>query len=82
MYRVTFFTHIAMAIMIYALFTYHWRAASIRRGGRGPYDDRFGPVCTAPFFARNLAQSLSLCYLDYIVYRPVRCVFRFIQVLD
>ena len=35
---------IAMAIMIYALYTYHWRAASIRRGGRGPYDDRLGPV--------------------------------------
>lgn len=33
-----------MAIMLYALYTYHWRAASIRRGGRGPYDDRFGPV--------------------------------------
>lgn len=31
-----------MAVMIYALYTYHWRAASIRRGGRGPYDDRFG----------------------------------------
>lgn len=34
----------AMAVMVYALFTYHWRAASIRRGGRGPYDDRIGPV--------------------------------------
>jgi len=34
----------AMAVMIYALYTYHWRAASIRRGGRGPYDDRVGPV--------------------------------------
>ena len=33
-----------MAIMVYALYTYHWRAASILRGGRGPYDDRFGPV--------------------------------------
>jgi len=33
-----------MAVMIYALYTYHWRAASIRRGGRGPYDDRVGPV--------------------------------------
>ena len=31
--------------MIYALWTYHWRANSIRRGGRGPYDDRIGPVC-------------------------------------
>ena len=36
--------YLAMAIMLYALYTYHWRAASIRRGGRGPYDDRFGPV--------------------------------------
>lgn len=34
----------AMAVMIYALYTYHWRAASIRRGGKGPYDDRLGPV--------------------------------------
>lgn len=30
--------------MVYALWTYHWRAASIRKGGRGPYDDRIGPV--------------------------------------
>ena len=35
-----------MAVMIYALYTYHWRAASIRTGGRGPYDDRVGPVST------------------------------------
>jgi hypothetical protein len=33
-----------MAVMIYALYTYHWRAISIRKGGRGPYDDRLGPV--------------------------------------
>jgi uncharacterized membrane protein YidH (DUF202 family) len=38
----------AMAVMIYALYTYHWRAASIRRGGRGPYDDRLGPVSYFP----------------------------------
>ena len=38
------FRSTAMAIMIYALYTYHWRAASIRTGGRGPYDDRVGPV--------------------------------------
>ncbi|KAG5652416.1 vacuolar transporter chaperone [Sphagnurus paluster] len=38
------FSVVAMAIMIYALYTYHWRAASIRRGGRGPYDDRLGPT--------------------------------------
>ncbi|KAK2466108.1 hypothetical protein APHAL10511_001750 [Amanita phalloides] len=42
--RSTLHPLIAMAIMIYALITYHWRAAAIRRGGRGPYDDRFGPT--------------------------------------
>ena len=35
-----------MAVMVYALYTYHWRASSIRKGGRGPYDDRVGPVST------------------------------------
>lgn len=34
----------AMGVMVYALWTFHWRAHSIRRGGRGPYDDRVGPV--------------------------------------
>lgn len=31
-----------MAIMVYALATYHWRAAAIRNRGSGPYDDRLG----------------------------------------
>jgi hypothetical protein len=33
-----------MAVMGYALYQYHWRSAQIRTGGRGPYDDRLGPV--------------------------------------
>ncbi|KAG9104281.1 vacuolar transporter chaperone [Ceratobasidium sp. 370] len=33
-----------MAVMIYALVTYHWRAAAIARRGSGPYDDRLGPT--------------------------------------
>lgn len=37
-------TRTAVGIMGYALYTYHWRASSIRKGGRGPYDDRLGPV--------------------------------------
>jgi hypothetical protein len=37
-------TRTAVGIMGYALYTYHWRANSIRKGGRGPYDDRLGPV--------------------------------------
>lgn len=47
------YLNLAMAVMIYALYTYHWRAASIRRGGKGPYDDRLGPV------SRRTAKTLS-----------------------
>ncbi|KAI0004947.1 vacuolar transporter chaperone 1 [Russula compacta] len=43
------FSFVAVGIMGYALYTYHWRANSIRKGGRGPYDDRLGPtfLCAA-----------------------------------
>ncbi|KAN0131377.1 component of vacuolar transporter chaperone [Lactarius tabidus] len=43
------FSFVAVGIMGYALYTYHWRANSIRRGGRGPFDDRLGPtlLCVA-----------------------------------
>jgi len=47
------FSVIAIGIMIYALYVYHWRAASIRKRGSGPYDDRLGPtlLCIALFIA-------------------------------
>ena len=38
------FTIVAMAAMLYALFTFHWRARSIRRRGQGGFDDRIGPT--------------------------------------
>jgi len=41
------FTVVAMATMIYALFTYHWRARSIRLRGQAGFDDRFGPTVLA-----------------------------------
>ena len=41
------FTAVAMACMIYALVTYHWRARSIRLRGQGGFDDRFGPTVLA-----------------------------------
>ena len=41
------FTAVAMATMIYALFTYHWRAKSIRLRGQAGFDDRFGPTVLA-----------------------------------
>ncbi|KAI9851487.1 MAG: vacuolar transporter chaperone [Thelocarpon superellum] len=41
------FTVVAMAAMVYALITYHWRARSIRTRGQGGFDDRFGPTILA-----------------------------------
>jgi len=41
------FTGVAMAAMIYALITYHWRAQSIRKRGQAGFDDRFGPTALA-----------------------------------
>lgn len=63
-----------MAIMIYALYTYHWRAASIRRGGRGPYDDRLGPVCFHLFSLFPLLINLILRLTDNSMYRSLGCV--------
>ncbi|KAF9506072.1 hypothetical protein BS47DRAFT_1353361 [Hydnum rufescens UP504] len=48
------FLFIAMAIMVYPLVTYHWRASAIRRRDAGPYDDRLGPTVLCVF-------SSSLC---------------------
>lgn len=41
------FTVVAMATMMYALFTFHWRARSIRMRGQGGFDDRLGPTVLA-----------------------------------
>jgi hypothetical protein len=38
------FTLIAMCAMLYALFTFHWRAQTIRRRGQAGFDDRYGPT--------------------------------------
>ena len=55
--------------MGYALYTYHWRANSIRKGGKGPYDDRLGPVSTLRHFACH-AIFLKLDVLDTPLRRP------------
>ena len=54
------FTLVAMAVMIYALVTYHWRANAIRKRGSGPYDDRLGPTCLC---LSLLGEHLCLCGL-------------------
>ncbi|KAI8976141.1 hypothetical protein BDB01DRAFT_853429 [Pilobolus umbonatus] len=38
------FTITAMFIMLYALYTFHWRATKIRRREAASYDDRLGPT--------------------------------------
>ncbi|CAO3599516.1 unnamed protein product [Absidia cylindrospora] len=38
------FTIIAMGVMLYALYTFHWRATRIRNREAAPYDDRVGPT--------------------------------------
>lgn len=42
-----FFTAVSMAAIGYALVTFHWRAASIRRRGQSGFDDRLGPTVLA-----------------------------------
>ncbi|KAK2737762.1 vacuolar transporter chaperone [Myotisia sp. PD_48] len=41
------FTVVAMAAMMYALVTFHWRAQSIRKRGQSGFDDRYGPTVLA-----------------------------------
>ncbi|PQE07585.1 vacuolar transporter chaperone 1 protein [Rutstroemia sp. NJR-2017a WRK4] len=41
------FTGVSMVTMLYALWTYHWRARSIRTRGQAGFDDRIGPSVLA-----------------------------------
>ncbi|SAM01367.1 hypothetical protein [Absidia glauca] len=43
------FTIIAMGVMLYALYTFHWRATKIRNREAAPYDDRVGPTVLCIF---------------------------------
>uniref|UniRef100_A0A060T1J6 ARAD1C16984p n=1 Tax=Blastobotrys adeninivorans TaxID=409370 RepID=A0A060T1J6_BLAAD len=54
------FTLVAMSTMAYALVTYHWRAAAIRRRGSGPYDDRFGPTMLCFFLLAAVVVNFVL----------------------
>ncbi|KDQ15400.1 hypothetical protein BOTBODRAFT_65476 [Botryobasidium botryosum FD-172 SS1] len=59
------FSFVAMAIMIYALVTYHWRAAAIRRRDTGPYDDRLGPTMLCVFLLAAIIVNFVLRFSDY-----------------
>lgn len=38
------FTFVALSVLGYALYTFHWRAKRIRTRDAGPYDDQYGPT--------------------------------------
>jgi hypothetical protein len=57
--------------MVYALYTYHWRAASIRRGGRGPYDDRLGPVSRATNAILDAATEITWHRQSFVLHSSV-----------
>lgn len=67
-------THVAVMIMAYALYTFHWRANSIRKGGRGPYDDRLGPVSylsvslASNYHIEKIVVDTSMCCIARYVY--------------
>ncbi|KAF2421512.1 vacuolar transporter chaperone 1 [Tothia fuscella] len=56
----TIFTAIAMLAMIYALVTFHWRAASIRKRGQAGFDDRYGPSVLAVVLLAAIVVNLVL----------------------
>ncbi len=62
------FTGVALMTMIYALFTYHWRARSIRRRGQAGFDDRFGPT----FLALVLLLAVVVNFVLRVTYNSTK----------
>jgi uncharacterized membrane protein YidH (DUF202 family) len=60
------FTVIAMGVMMYALYTFHWRATKIRNREAAPYDDRVGPTVLCIFL---LAAVCINFYCKYFIER-------------
>ncbi|KAF9973148.1 vacuolar transporter chaperone [Actinomortierella ambigua] len=58
------FTFVAMAIMLYALATFHWRADRIRKRLPGPYDDRFGPTVLCVFILAAILINFGLRFSE------------------
>ncbi|EKD13749.1 hypothetical protein LZ554_007448 [Drepanopeziza brunnea f. sp. 'monogermtubi'] len=59
------FTLVAMAAMIYALWTYHWRAKSIRQRGQGGFDDKVGPTMLAVALMVAVSVNFILRAVNY-----------------
>ncbi|KAI7865601.1 vacuolar transporter chaperone 1 [Spinellus fusiger] len=54
------FTVIAMGVMLYALYTFHWRATKIRNRESAPYDDRVGPTVLCLFLLMAIMTNFYL----------------------
>lgn len=59
-----FFTGVAVATLIYALRTYHWRANSIRKRGQAGFDDRIGPTVLAVMLLVAVVANFVLRIID------------------
>ncbi|CAO3702705.1 hypothetical protein G6F56_001799 [Rhizopus delemar] len=54
------FTVIAMGVMMYALWTFHWRATKIRNREAAAYDDRVGPTVLCIFLLAAVVVNIWL----------------------
>ncbi|KAI8987776.1 vacuolar transporter chaperone 1 [Mycotypha africana] len=54
------FTLTAMFVMLYALYTFHWRANKIRSREAAAYDDRVGPTVLCIFLIIAVAYNFYL----------------------
>jgi predicted permease len=55
-----FFIITALAMMVYSLFIYHWRAQSIRKKGQAGFDDKIGPTVLAILLSIAIAINFIL----------------------
>ena len=59
------FTIVAVMATIYALYTYHWRAKSIRQRGQAGFDDKVGPTMLSLALLVAIAVNFILRVVDY-----------------
>lgn len=64
----------ALAVMLYALYTFHWRANEIRKRSTKPYDDRVGPV--RPFRLPKVSGLMKVIHPD--LDNPVHCTIGYV----
>ncbi|KAJ1308987.1 hypothetical protein OPQ81_004669 [Rhizoctonia solani] len=84
------FSLVAIAVMIYALVTYHWRADAIAKRGSGPYDDRLGPtiLCIALLaaiivnFVLRFTEPTAVCAPTVFESNPAAWYIKYVHILQ